>query len=174
MSDVQAMSELFIVLLEKQVTGFDQYALDDIYAKYDNPNDLGEQRDAMRVQLNEETFFAQLEATTNYLLTMEATNKCVSQYASDLTHMYSLWASIGLNRNELPDPETSATRYSSFMSSVKLLRDATNLDTFLKSEQGMLFHPSVLEYWRNSSGASTDLNPRLARYKILLNVLQGI
>ena len=39
MADVQFLSELMLVTLEGRIIGFDQDALDEFYAKYDDPLD---------------------------------------------------------------------------------------------------------------------------------------
>lgn len=111
MKDVQFLSELLIVLLKCQVSGFDQEEINDFTAKYEDLSDLA-------TPLDEHELSTRFETAKKYLLEVEAKNEAVTVYANDFTNFYSLWAIVSLNLNRLPPAKTFAATYSEFMKEV--------------------------------------------------------
>lgn len=165
MVDSQFVSELMLVILERRIMGFDQDALDDLYAKYDEPSET-------TPELNEESFEAALSTTKNYLLAMDRQDSVVSRYAKGFGNFYTLWSLIALNAANLPPPRELARRYRDFMVQVETLEQQQDLEAFLRDKPAGQY-ATALTYLRNSRGASTDLGPRKERLDALQTVLFG-
>jgi hypothetical protein len=152
MRDVQFISELMLVLLEKQTRGFDQDDLDQKYAEYDDP--------AMNVSsFNEDEYKADLLSVKQSLATLESSNNCVTKWAKSLTNFYTLWSLAAIHMDELGDLGTLAERYDDFMTHVEEAR---------RSEDTASFDPPVTSYLANARGASTDLRQRKLRLDALV------
>lgn len=160
MLDVQFVSELFLVVLENQLFGFDQDTLDELYAKY-------EELDETAPHIDEEAFSERIKSIKNILVRMEATNQSVKQYARGVGNFYTLWAMLALSP-QLPPPDQLAVRYATFMERVAEVAGATPDDAaaMLKVNQDPQYL-SAYKYVENSRGASTDLAKRAARLEAL-------
>jgi hypothetical protein len=158
MVDSQFISELMLVMLEGRVLGFDQDALDELYAKYEEPSE-------MAPELNQDAFLQRFGAAKNYLLQMDGEERVVSRHSKGFGNFYTLWALVALTDN-LPPPATLAERYVTFMEKVQRLTDQEDLDVFLRdAPAGEYTLP--LAYLTNARGASTDLGPRKERLAAL-------
>jgi hypothetical protein len=142
MADSQFISELLLVLLEKRIWGFDQNALDEFYAKYDDPQES-------LVDFSEDAFMAELEAVKAYLLDLERANTAITR---------------------LPPAPQAAGRYQDFMQKVERLSGEKNLDAFIRSEDAKGFEDPWI-YFTNVRGANTDLGPRQQRFDALKRAL---
>ena len=163
MKDVQSISEFLIVLLKNRITGYDQDAIDDVYAEYDSPQETV-------LNFGEEEFKRKLRFTKDYILRMEAHNGAVTEYARGLGNFYSLWAFVSLNQPRLELPEITSERYSGFMEKVATLsreRDTSALSS--ASVNGP--HSMAYNYLRNSIKANAVQQQREARNKILETIL---
>lgn len=161
MDDVQRLSELLLLILERKIMGVDQDALDDLYAKYDDLED--EDLDLRTAgELSDSEFKDFLEETKNYLLEMGRTNGEVFKHTRTMSNLYSLWSVIVLDKGILPSPKEAAKRYTSFMESVK---------TFQNQISGPTKSSLIIKYQSNSQGASTDLRQRKERYEVLKEVI---
>lgn len=165
MKDVQLISELLAVLLKQSITGYDQDALDDIYAEYDSPEESD-------LHFDEPSFERNLEFLKEYMIKMEGHNSAVSKYAKGLNNFFSLWAFLALNRQRLKDPADTADTYAGFMTKVATVSKEKDLDVFLKDHVHDLYAEAFL-YLKSSVRASTDKQQRLERNKILESVLLG-
>lgn len=163
MADSQFISELLLVLLEKRVLGFDQNALDEFYAKYDDPQES-------LVDFSEEAFMAELEAVKAYLLDLERANTAITRFAKAFGSFSTLWSVVALERPHLPPAPEAAGRYQDFMQKVERLSGEKNLDAFLRSEDAQGFTDPWI-YVTNVRGASTDLGPRQQRFDVLKSAL---
>ena len=164
MVDSQFISELMAVLLEGRVLGFDQDALDDLYAKYDEPSDSVP-------EFNQEIFLRRFAATRGYIAQMDAENKVVSRYARGFGNFYTLWCVFALTE-DLSVPAERARRYAAFMEKVERVAEQHDLEAFLRDEPAGEY-TLALTYLTNSHGASTDLGPRTERLQALRSVLLG-
>ena len=153
MQDVQFISELLSVSLLKQLSGFDQDALEALYAKYDEPDQIEDGFD-------QDDFVDEFGRELSYLGEIEAHGSVVSTYATTFAHLYSLWSWIALS-SDLPSAEIAAERYEAFMKQVGEYEPGSDSD------------PDVMTYAENSRGASTDLKQRTARHASLTNALRG-
>ena len=157
MRDVQFISELILVVLEGKIVGSDQDAIDDLYAKYDEP------AETVPV-LDTDDFDRRFAKTRSYLARMNS-DETVSRYARGFGDFYVLWALVALSEPEaLPDSQELARRYSAFMENVELIGKQQDSKTLLQDKEG---YARLWTYYDNSRGASTDLNPRTERLESL-------
>jgi hypothetical protein len=164
MADSQFISELMLVILERRMLGFDQDALNELYAKYDEPSDTAP-------EFNEEAFIERFSASKTYLLQMEKESGVLSKHARGFINFYTLWAFVALTE-DLPAPGVSAERYAAFMQKVERLAEQQDLEAFLRGAPAGEYALS-LAYLTNSSGANTDLGPRNERLAALRAALLG-
>jgi hypothetical protein len=162
MKDVQCISELLIVLLKNRIIGYDQDALDDIYAEYDSPHETFP-------DFNENEFKKRLEFTKDYILRIENYNNAITKHARGFSNFYSLWAFIVLNLNYLNPPENIAESYSEFMGKVTVLSRIRDIK-LLREYENDLWSKAYI-YLKNSVQSSTDKPQREARHEILKSVL---
>jgi hypothetical protein len=164
MVDSQFISELMLVMLEGKVLGFDQDALDELYAKYEEPSETAP-------ELNQDEFLQRFTTAKNYLLQMDGEDGIVSQHSKGFANFYTLWALVVLTEN-LPPAATLAASYVTFMQKVQTLAEQEDLDAFLRdAAAGEYTLP--LAYLTNARGASTDLGPRRERLAALRNAVLG-
>ena len=158
MKNIQFISELLMVLLSNTIHGFSQELIDSFYTTYDDIDELVD-------EAFEEADVIQSIATVKTLIdNMNAVNNCITNHAAGSNnHFYSLWALIYIN-NDI-DPHDLALRYHEFMTAVGHLNEDN-----IEAEGLNINHKS---YYRNSRGASTDLNQREARLSALQNELLG-
>lgn len=158
MLDTQFISELMLIILENNILGFDQEILDNLYAKYDDINNIEdiEYDSSYESVFNlEDIFNPKFEKVKQYIKSMNETNGCIIRYAKNLAHFYSIWALVALSE-ELPDAQELANKYSEFMSEV---------------EMAMTENTDVAKYISYSKGATTDFTPRKERLDALSSVL---
>lgn len=157
MKNVQFISELFIVHLERGITGFDQSHIDEIYAKYDDIDELVE-NDGFEPQM----LIDAIGTIKQLIRDMDNENGCISEYAAGSNNnFYTLWAA--LLAIEEPNANQLANRYADFMGTVSRI-DQNNIDTDEFNQNHRL-------YYEGSRGASTDLTQRTNRLTALLNEL---
>lgn len=158
MKDVQLISEFFSIVIEKKIVGFDQNYLDNIYAKYEDIDEL-------EVNFDIEVFETEISRIRNYLVEMEKTNSCISDWGSTANNLYILWALIALNKNNLPEPKELAKRYKEFMEEVDKFTESDIDDPDTDTEN------KYFQYFYNSRGASTDMSQREQRLTSLKTIL---
>jgi hypothetical protein len=164
MVDSQFISELMFVVLEGKVLGFDQDALDELYAKYEDPSETAP-------EFNQEVFLQHFAAGKTYILQMDGADERVSKHLKGFGNFYTLWALVVLTAN-LPPAAALAERYAAFMEKVQRLTEQEDLDGFLRdAPAGEYALP--LTYLSNSRGANTDLGPRRERLTALTTALIG-
>ena len=165
MKDVQLISELMLVLLKGEVSGFSQEELDEYYAAYDVPMDSDP-------SFLEDEFIAKFEAVKAFILEIESHGEVVSKLARTATNFYSLWCFAALTINYKPAKEV-ATLYGSFMETVALIIKADDSDeSVVVGGNTALRHQT--SYALNARGASTELPQRQARQKALTAFISGI
>lgn len=165
MKDVQLISELMLVLLKGEVSGFSQEELDEYYAEYDSPTDT----DPTFV---EEQFVEKFEKVKAFILEMENHGNVVSQLARTATNFYSLWCFGALATNTKLVQEV-APLYQGFMESVVSIIKTDESDENLDGGGNQELRYQSM-YAQNARGASTELPQRLARQKALTAFITGI
>jgi hypothetical protein len=154
MRDIQFISELMIVAIEKENYGFDQDLLDEKYALYDDPA-------VARPDFNEEIFEMRFAKAKEYIENLENANSSITKHARSFTNFYSIWAHIVFYENDPKNANLFAEQYSAFMSKVEAgLKDPDSVED-----------KSVQDYINGATGASTDSKQRRLRQTALAAVL---
>jgi hypothetical protein len=164
MTDTQFISELMLVILENTVLGFDQDVLDDLYAKYDDPDDELE-------NFSKDDFRDQYARTKAILLETEKHDKTVTTWAKGFGAFYTLWSFVVLHQTDI-ELNSLSDRYVQFMREVDELASQKDLQSFLRTDTQGRFR-LALRYFENSRGASTDLAQRQARVDALEEAISG-
>jgi hypothetical protein len=151
MMDVQFISELMAVVLQNGPNGFSQDDLDELYAEYDDLDELPD--------FDVQEFEDKMALGKSTLMSMDHFNKSVTEIARTFTHIYSLWAVL-ITASSLPPVDVIATRYQSFMAKVEELAE---LGPGIPNSG----FESAAAYRENSRGASTEPAQRSARHSIL-------
>lgn len=182
MKDVEFISILMLVLLERDFVGFPQSHIDELYAKHDFevdqlPDDEADFDDLEDDELQEIEFtkekltefedgFAQIR---EFLKKLEFHNQCISKHKRRITtDLYSLWTALALD-NELiqMDHQEIAGKYDAFMSNVndafQLIKDDRLIDGL---------DVDVQIYFNNSTGAATEVDLRKKRHTALTSYLK--
>ncbi|NQX40774.1 Protein of unknown function DUF262 [Pedobacter steynii] len=166
MRNVQFISELLAVLLENDIHGFSHEYLDEIYAKYDSPEETEDFPDT-------ELFDQRKERIKTIITEMNEVNSCIDLYCQTSNNIYSLWAFLALNESDLPDVATIANKYLHFMVGVQHeIEYPTRAEkpmTVTIEEGRNLAQENI--YLVNSKGASTDYPQRLNRITALKSIL---
>ena len=160
MSDVQFISELFAINLNKQLNGFDQDWLDELYAKYEEPEE------ALFI---EEDFRETIEGTKAIIEGLLELEPDIKDFLRVLANFYTLWGFLTLQTNANFDLDTFASAYLEFMKKVKDVIRAVGRD-----EVQAEVEETVRIYAVHSRGASTDLTPRQARHRQLTVALADV
>lgn len=169
MKDVQFISELLLVVLEREIVGFDPNYLDDMYAEYDDPDDT-------RINFSEDEFTKQVEEIKKYLLQMDIHREKrfpdSPKYGRTFGNFYTLWSIVALSQDDLPKASIFADRYNEFMSKVDELGKADEPEELLGSNKEKYRNP--FNYFINMRGATTEFPQRTARDEALKDeILQG-
>lgn len=165
MRDVQFLSELLIVLLKSDISGFDQNEIDEFYANYDEPNETIS-------SFNEEDVKQHWTNAKRYLLDIQKDSNTVTTYARDFINLYTLWGLVALNADRLLETDVFAEKYTRFMDDVIKFKDKNYLEKVLNHEDNPEF-PQSLKYYQNSTGASTEYPQRRERQAALTKLIFG-
>ncbi|MBU0663407.1 MAG: DUF262 domain-containing protein [Proteobacteria bacterium] len=177
MKDVEFISTLMLLILEKRFVGFPQSDIDILYGKYnfelselpDNDADLAlvldPDDDEPYIFLTKEDikiFEDRFSFLKDFIFNMEEANHCITNHAKRLTtDLYSLWALLALS--EIVDtltPEKMAEIFDSFLSQID--------EVFIKVKQGgdISTYPAVvMTYTYSSMGAATEEDHRKKRHE---------
>lgn len=162
MGDVQFISELMGTTINSRISGFDQDALDEIYAAFE---DLVDQPTFV-----EDDFNRNFEGTKEYIQAMLGADKSLATSLRVQSHFYSLWAYLTLEAARRPDAATFAPLYRAFMSEVTAELENSPRETPGNPAEANR-RAEIVSYATNTRGASTDLTPRKARHDALVAVM---
>ena len=124
MKDAQNLSELLITLLKGAVGGFSQDEINNFYAVFEDPSDLGVDEDeALDIDFDEDDIRSRFEKARKFLVDVEMNNEAISKYAKDFKDLYSLWALIVLNVEKFPEATVFASKYVDFMKNVNIVKE---------------------------------------------------
>lgn len=160
MSDVQNISELAAIILQKDIAGFSQDDLDRLYAEHDAP-------EAEETEFDAEGFKADFLRVRQTLERLETSFQLVSLYAQPFYNLYVLWAALWRNKLEDSQLDDFASRYKSFMQAVQAL---SMEDTSIGASptNGLTgFDLHVATYKAASVGATTEEPQRRSRLNAL-------
>jgi len=154
MIDVQFISELMAVVIDKSTSGFAQEHLDELYANYEDVDDLED--------FSEEDFDENFERAKLILSEMESHGEVVTRWAKGFGHFYSLWSVVALSTGD-QDSQLMAERYASFMQKVAILAELNAGEPIPEGDEFQL----AAKYLAGATGASTEPFQRAARYEAL-------
>ncbi|WP_285446023.1 DUF262 domain-containing protein [Xanthomonas sp. fls2-241-TYG-148] len=158
MSDIQFISELLLVVLDRRIVGFDQDYIDEGYARFDDLDDVGGDFDV-------EAFAERVALLKNFMLRLEDEYSLVSKYAKQAGQFYSLWGALALS-DALPPVGDFAEKYAALMDKVSELNEQGDIDSFIRNKpEGE--YAQALVYLTNLKGASTEPAQRLARHNVI-------
>jgi hypothetical protein len=163
MSDVQTLSELADVVINREVVGFDQDALDELYADLEDPAET-------RPDWEPTEFESEFARIADHMAALEKQSEIVSRYATARNHFYTLWAAIALSEVGEMSLEELSSKYSTFMEAVSTLRELEKADP---GRDRSADDERVIRYLTNSVGAATEHPQRVARYEALTGYLLG-
>jgi len=101
---------------------------------------------------------------------LQQQGEIITTYAKDFTNLYSLWALVSLNFDQLPDAKTFAKKYTSFMKKVNKFRDERYLESVIKGGR-KAYSQEAFKYYQNTRGASTDARQRKERNNALYSAI---
>lgn len=157
MGDVQFISELLMLVVRNAIQGFDQDAIDAIYADLDDP-------DEATLDKTTDEISTDFSSAKQYLRAMCTANAAVKDPIKTLANLYSLWGWIALTADKMP-ADVMAPKYVHFMEVVsEFQRDATRQVADGATHELEL---AANRYAANLAGASTDETPRRARHESL-------
>lgn len=180
MKDVEFISVLMLVILENDFVGFPQSRIDELYAKYEFDLDELPQDEAELDLLDEsdnnffgltketiESFEVEFKEILNFINDMEEHNQCISNHKRRIfTDLYTLWSVLAFNKNDVMPmgADTVAEKYEKFISLVE------ECIALVKEGQSTEHLPEQVRiYQANSTGATTEVEPRRRRHKGLLS-----
>lgn len=161
MRNVQFISELLIIVLEQQIVGFSQDYLDEMYAKYDSPEETTDDFDLDKYRLDK-TRIKQI------ILEMNNVNNCIDTYGRTSNNLHSLWALITLNLDKINDINDLATSYKEFMDCVHVFIESQASEETVEITD---INKNHFAYYINSKGAATDAPQRRNRLNSLSSIL---
>lgn len=165
MRDVQFISELMIVILKSDISGFDQNELDEYYANYETPLEFDP-------EFQEDEFIQRFENVKSWIIDLEDKSGVVSELAKTYTHFYSLWSSVALNNGHTKLADDIIQIYRPFMVNVAKLSKTDDLDKLLaEDEANALKQPYI--YYQSARGANTELPQRKQRHETISSLLFG-
>lgn len=157
MADSQFLSELMLVILEHKMRGFDQDALDDAYANYDDI-------DAAESTVDADAFAGEFARVKGLLLATEEQNQVITTYCRSIATLYTVWSVLALEQ-DLPPQSVLADRLRHFFQTLQLVSLGGQAPNAALLDQ-------VGKFADNLRGASTDLGPRMIRYDALADALR--
>lgn len=158
MADVQFVSELMSIVLLGEVKGFDQDELNNLYARFDDPEEADETFDP-------DAFTTRFDKLVEYMGEVESCNNALTASGGGFSHLYTFFAWLALH-SENQSAQDVAQTYARFMRAVA----ATNQGEPFDDEFDLIYRENIDLYISNSRGASTDRPQRAARLEALRNV----
>lgn len=165
MADVQFISELMAIVIRKNLNGFDQDDLDNIYADYDDLTD--------QALFDEDDFRNRFESVKAYIRDLFLIDPSLVSSFKIQSHFYTLWGYLSLEQARLNSPPEFLEIYK------KLLSDVSNCTKsdyqyFTQGGDSEAYMNAVLNYSNNTRGASTDITPRQNRHNAIISVVHEI
>ncbi|MGG6230980.1 DUF262 domain-containing protein [Tenacibaculum sp. SDUM215027] len=161
MKNVQLVSELFLIILENKIVGFDQDYLDEKYAQFDSIEEDGE------FLIDVDRFNIVKEQVKESIIKIEEHNKAITEKAKTNYNLYTLFALLILEGVEKVNLFDLADKYSSFMDLVDEFRKSDDPDRLLKDKDQVEHSQEAYRYYRATRGANTDLPQRKERLEAL-------
>ncbi|WP_181181992.1 MULTISPECIES: DUF262 domain-containing protein [unclassified Mesorhizobium] len=175
MADAQFIAELFMLLIDESIVGFDHGLIDEAYANYEDP-------DNPDLAFNKESFAERLTKSRSTLQKIYDADNSVSTFLSSVSNLYSLWAVLVLNEERLPTDAELIGRYLKFVSEVDAVAQQKKIErtTPPPNEQApqtpvdytTIASPEALEYFDANQSATTEFPQRAKRFSALHRALK--
>lgn len=164
MADVQNISELAAIVLRGDVSGFNQFDLDEIYADH-------EDSESLESEFDPETVVHEFARIRDLCEALELRDSLVSTVSQPFMHFYSLWAVLNRHDPKEDQLDDFALRYRAFMVAVKEF--VLDEDREVPGDPGPVgeFEQRVEQYKWGSIGATTEAPKRKARLAALEGAL---
>lgn len=199
MKDVEFISTLMLVVLERDFVGFPQSNIDELYAKYDfdlaslpseddsgseDVENVAEAQDPESDEPESEAFvilkedverfeeaFAAIKA---YIGAMETHNGAVTNHARRLTtDFYSLWSVLALSDlMQRYSAESLAECYATFIDAVDEIYDKVR-DDKTSEPSDIAVDANMVKYYTHSIGAATTAEYRKNRFEALRGYIEA-
>lgn len=160
MRNVQFISELLLIILEQKIVGFSQDYLDEMYARYDFPEETADNFDL-------EAYSVKKERIKEIINAMNQVNGCIETYGKTANNLHTLWALIALQGDKITNTNAFATNYALFMEGVQMFVAAQTAEDATPGDGA----EHQFSYYLNSRGAATDLPQRNNRLTSLSTIL---
>ena len=157
MADVQFLSELFAVVINREISGFDQDKIDDLYAEYD---DIAENE-----LFVEDNFISDINFAKDEIRKILQKDVQAKEFLKVQGNLYSLWSLLIIEKDLVSQDNDFAKKYLDFMKAC-----TGNLSNVSKQDieaAGYIYQQAVTNYAAYIRGASTDSMPRLRRHDAL-------
>lgn len=165
MADVQFISELCAVVLKGKLQGFDQDALDGLYAEYEDLADVGEFVD--------DDFVEEVRRIRGAIAQLLTSTPGLARGLKSQGHFYSLWAYFHVARDRVGKLDAFSERYEAFMGLVeKALAAPARPEEEDDTTSNSIMAKAAGEYARHTRGASTDFMPRQKRHEALVSAME--
>ena len=201
MKDIEFISMLMLVILEKDLVGFPQANIDELYAKYDFdlsdlPNEESDEvelsneagegeseesdsesvypEEAVILREDIENFEERFALIKNFIRAMEKHNNAITNHARRLTtDFYSLWSVLALSDlMEKFSAEAIADCYAQFIAGVDGIYDKVR-DDKTSEPANISSDPGIVRYYTHSIGAATTIEYRRIRHETLKAYLEA-
>ena len=165
MSDVQFISELMQITIKREIFGFDQNGLDDLYAEFDDPSE--------KEDFSEDEFRQNFDATRSFVKQAVDAVPTLSSYLRVQIHFYTLWGYLSKRLGSWLPVEEFAPKYAVFLNDVAAYIASPTQAPEGADQLSIAYHDAVALYATNARGASTDSLQRGGRQDALVIAIHG-
>lgn len=152
MHDVQIISELMMIILERKIVGFSHNHITETYAKYNHVEEL-------ETESMIDTYQEEKERIKGFINDMINTRKEIFEWIGITANLYVLWAAIALEK--MPPLEQFTNRYVDLMQKMySIARDVSENKMTDRYSDAYVYYDSI-------RGANTDLKHREQRFATL-------
>ena len=163
MKDVQFVSELLMVIIEKKIVGFDQDHISKIYGEYDDmPSES-------KMNFDHDWYLKEKKRIQKYIT--DVGYDVILKWAKTVNNFYILWSLIALNKESISaiPPKTFAKKYDTFMQKILEMNETVDPKNLPKGQARRAYR-----YYDNLRGANTDLKQRQIRLDMLKEEILGV
>lgn len=175
MADAQFLAELFMLLIDGHIVGFEHNLIDEAYANYEDP-------DNPDLSFNKEQFSEKLGKARERLIKIYDANNAISTFLSSVSNLYTLWAILVIEGDNFPSDGDFTQRYIGFASEVETLSQQKRLERAtltsasqaptVAAESSASISAEAVEYFDANQSATTELPQRTKRFNSLRRALK--
>lgn len=165
MKDVQVISELLLLTIEGQVTGFDQERLDAVYALYDSPQDNDPDNPWGIPMIEQGEIVSFFSLVKSKLKSIAEERPEVLAFIKDTKHLYSLWGYLVLKETNSLLVDFSTEKYKELIEYCNTMKAMDTVPAQSSTSDAKFL------YYVNSIGASTEGPQRQKRQEALAKIM---